>query len=151
MSTKTKLIIISALILVSFAVGRYSVEFTKTKQETQVVNEKDKKDTETHTVTKTIVVQEPNGETRTETTQDTRESSKQQDIDSSTTQLSETSTPTNKSSTLTVSALAAVKGNNLSGAPIYGASISKSLIGPINIGVFGLTDSTMGVSLGISF
>lgn len=35
--------------------------------------------------------------------------------------------------------------------PVYGASISKQLLGPVTLGVWGLTNSTIGVSIGLEF
>ncbi len=35
--------------------------------------------------------------------------------------------------------------------PVYGLSVSKEVLGPITVGVFGFTNTTVGVSVGISF
>lgn len=35
--------------------------------------------------------------------------------------------------------------------PVYGLHVSKELIGPISVGLFGLTNKTVGLSLGINF
>jgi hypothetical protein len=35
--------------------------------------------------------------------------------------------------------------------PVYGISVQRELLGPITVGVFGLTNSTVGVSIGINF
>lgn len=35
--------------------------------------------------------------------------------------------------------------------PLYGLSFSKEVIGPVTLGVFALTNSTVGVSIGYSF
>lgn len=56
-----------------------------------------------------------------------------------------------KSSTINVSALV---GNDFSKRliqPIYGISVSKELLGPITVGLFGLTSGTIGVSVGLNF
>lgn len=56
-----------------------------------------------------------------------------------------------KTSTLNLSALA---GNDFSHPqilPIYGLSVSKSLLGPITVGAFGLTNGVVGLSVGINF
>jgi hypothetical protein len=37
------------------------------------------------------------------------------------------------------------------GTPIYGGMLSKQLLGPISIGVWGLSNATGGFALGISF
>ena len=152
METKYKVILALILSIASFGFGRYSVNSVNSvKKETQVINENDKKDENTHTVTKTVTIKQPDGATETTVTQDTSTNDDTQDITSTETQVSKTSETNNKTSQLNISALAAVKGNNLIAAPIYGASLSKQLLGPVTIGVFGLTDSTIGVSLGINF
>lgn len=35
--------------------------------------------------------------------------------------------------------------------PVYGAAVSKEVLGQITIGAFGLTNGTLGVSLGLNF
>lgn len=37
------------------------------------------------------------------------------------------------------------------GLPIYGISASKEVLGPITVGVFGLTNGLVGVSIGFNF
>ena len=53
-------------------------------------------------------------------------------------------------SPVTILALAGVSVHNLS-SPIYGVSVSRSLIGPISVGVFGLSSGVAGVGVGLSF
>ena len=35
--------------------------------------------------------------------------------------------------------------------PLYGISANKEFIGPITIGAFGLTNGTIGLSIGVNF
>ena len=35
--------------------------------------------------------------------------------------------------------------------PVYGGHVSTQLLGPINVGAFGLTNGTIGMSLGLDF
>lgn len=35
--------------------------------------------------------------------------------------------------------------------PVYGVSVSKEVLGPITIGAFGLTNGTIGLSVGVNF
>lgn len=35
--------------------------------------------------------------------------------------------------------------------PIYGAHVSKEILGPITVGVFGLSNATVGLSVGLNF
>jgi len=55
-----------------------------------------------------------------------------------------------KLSTLNVSALVGTDPMN-SFKPLYGFSVSKQFIGPVTIGLWGLTNSTVGISLGLNF
>ena len=50
-----------------------------------------------------------------------------------------------------VSPLIGVRLDDLSGGAIFGAHISKQFIGPLHLGAWGLSDFTVGVSLGLEF
>lgn len=50
-----------------------------------------------------------------------------------------------------VSLLASVDYSESVIKPIYGISVSRELIGPITLGVFGMSNMTLGVSIGINF
>ena len=54
-----------------------------------------------------------------------------------------------KKSSLNLSALAGINVTNPSGGIIFGGHISKQILGPISIGVFGLSNGTAGLSVGI--
>lgn len=58
----------------------------------------------------------------------------------------------NKSS-VTISALAGLDVLNLGIPlkPVYGGHVQKNVLGPIGLGVFGLSNGTCGMSLGLSF
>lgn len=56
-----------------------------------------------------------------------------------------------KAPTINVSALVANDFSTGSLKPLYGISVSKELLGPITVGAFGLTNGTIGLSLGINF
>lgn len=55
-----------------------------------------------------------------------------------------------KSSIINISALAGLD-TGRGFVPTYGISASKELIGPITVGAFGLTNGTIGVSVGLNF
>ncbi len=54
-------------------------------------------------------------------------------------------------SVLSVSALATVNPKLGRYEPVYGISVSKEVFGPFTAGAFGLTNGTLGLSLGINF
>lgn len=52
---------------------------------------------------------------------------------------------------VTIAALAGVDTSNLSKGFVYGASVSKPILGPISLGAWFLTSGTIGMSVGIKF
>lgn len=137
MSTKT--LIITGLVIAasSFLAGHYlatngvSKSITTEQEDTTKITDKNKK---------VVEVIAPDG-TRTITTEENsrtvleKEKIKQVVL---------------KRDTLNVSVLAGVDSLN-SFKPIYGLSVSKQFVGPVTIGLFGFTDSRIGVSLGVNF
>lgn len=67
------------------------------------------------------------------------------------TETSKNSTVVAKRSTINVSALVANDFSTGSLKPLYGVSVSKEVIGQITVGAFGLTNGTLGLSLGLNF
>lgn len=162
MSTKVKVIIVVASLGTAFALGRYTVP-TKIKTEiktVEVIKTITVKDTsadkkvhkETTTTestkkdgtkeTKTIVVED--SDFKKDTTIVKKDDDKKTSDDKSET--------TKTGSRLNISALA--------GAPIslsglgnftYGLHISRDLIGPVSVGLWGMSDSTFGLSVGLTF
>ena len=150
MKLQYKIAIAAISLLAAFAAGRYSVSQpsihtvvdTNTKTNTDT-------DTNKHETTVTTVVEQPNGTktTTTKTTEnDTIDQTQNQDTVSEITQ----TVTAPKKNTLNISALAGLDLSN-SMKPVYGASVNKNFLGPVTMGVFGLTNGTVGVSLGLSF
>lgn len=52
---------------------------------------------------------------------------------------------------MNVSVLAGIDFSSAVPKPTYGVSINKEFIGPITVGVFGLTNGTIGASIGVNF
>lgn len=152
LSNKTITILAGLAVLISFAVGRWASP-TKTIIETKVVTvevEKKQTDIEQHKKVTIVDAKKPDG-TETKTTvitddKDTKSSETDQKSSSETTK-KETD---RSSSKVTVSALAAL---NISapGVPIYGVAVTKPILGPLTVGIFGLSNSTAGVSVGLTF
>lgn len=158
---KVGLLVVIVLCVSSFAVGRYTTP-VQIKTETKIVevekktnvSDSDKKK-ERHKKTTTIEETLPDGTKRKTTvvTDDTQSDSQKHDSSSSETSKSETDKKevTNRTSLVTISALGGAS-ISLGNVPlIYGASITKPVLGPITIGIWGLSNSTAGLSLGLSF
>lgn len=142
MTIKTQVITLFVTFGVGAAIGNYFavkpstslIETTKT--DTQ-------KDVKTHKETK--ITKDPKGNEITTIVEDTDSNTnrtKDSNINKTVTQ------PRNN--ILNVSALA---GNDFKDVfkPIYGVSVNKEFIGPITLGVFGMTNSVIGLSVGVNF
>lgn len=154
---KVSLGVVTALLI--FAAGRYTAP-EKIKIETKIVevekkteqnkkksNEKTKKKTTKRKTTK------PNGEVIEEIIKE-NETSQTDSTENKTSDEKRKSESTKKEQTaggnrITVSALTGF--DIKSGRPVYGASLTKSFIGPTVIGIWGLNNLSCGVTLGISF
>ena len=159
MTTKNKIIGVIALVLVSAAVGRYTapekIKIVTQTTQTDTSQTDDNKDNSSHKETKTHEITHPDGtkEIITDTTEDhdSKDDSQKETSDSKT---SVTDKEITKSSShLTLSALAGVQVQSpTSGSPlIYGAHITRDILGPINMGVWGMTNRTVGLSVGLTF
>ena len=152
MNTKTIIIVSIVALLTAFAFGRWSAP-EKVKIQTIEVEKKtdDKKvNIDDHKVTTITETDKPDG-TKVKTTiisdnRNTKITDKKTD-DTTTTTTKEIDRSTSK---VTISALAAMNVTKF-GLPIYGASVTKSILGPITVGAFGLQNGTVGMSLGLSF
>jgi hypothetical protein len=150
MDFKYKLGIGILALLTAFAVGRYSVSSpsVSTTENKQVTDNK-QTDKDIHEKTTTTSTKKPNGEVQTVTVEVKDIVSKADENTNTREQIQQTVSPT-KHNTLNVSGLFALQPSN-SLRPLYGVSITKEILGPVTVGVFGLTNSTLGVSIGLSF
>ena len=144
---KTKVIAGTLLLAGAFAFGRWTVP-TKVKIETKIVEiERKDKDLHKDRKKKTIIVKNPDGTTTTTITDDTTTDRHETDnLNKNTDTLKEIT----RGSQVTVSALAGVKIQGPTSID-YGLSITKPVLGPLTIGVFGLKSGTVGASVGLSF
>lgn len=148
------------IILVSFAAGRYTVP-TKTTVETKTVTQtKEDKNTQVdtdkdqHVQTIQVQVKKPDGTvvttTRTERDTDTKQEMKQDDkTDTASTTQTKTET-VRLGGNLNVLVTAGVDVTSPTGL-VYGLSLSRPILGPILIGAWGMTNKTVGFSLGLQF
>lgn len=125
---------------IAFAAGRYTATLSKTDTKVDEI-----KNTTTHQEETTTTVKKPDGTVTTVTKVDTVTSTK----DQKDTEVLKETVPTSKSK-LNISALVATSIHEV-GVPAYGISVSKEFIGPITVGAFGLTNGTLGVSIGLNF
>jgi hypothetical protein len=156
MTTKVKVIIAAAVILAAYATGRYSAP-TKVVTKVQTVEVEKKTDqTDTHKnihkTTVTHTVKKPDGTTDTTTTTvvDNRDTVKTNQTDQSTDTATSSKEVTHDSSKVTLSLLGGVNVTSPS-AVVYGGSISKPLLGPVAVSVFGFTNGMVGAGVGLSF
>ena len=160
MTTKTKVLLSILALLTAFGFGRFSGP-EKIKEVVKTV-EVEKKVTFTNTDTdrdknKTIVTTEvtrPDGTkekttTVTENSKTTRKTGTET-TDQRTTTKDEEKTTTYASGRLTVSFLASVPIGS-SQKQVFGVAATQPVAGPITVGLFGLTNGTIGGSLGLTF
>jgi hypothetical protein len=138
--TKYFLPIALLLVVLGYGLGRY-LQPAKVVTKTQIVTQTVVHD---HIHTVTITVTKPDG-TKTTTTTTDNNSVSDKDTQSNSSTVTTYSKPDWK-----VSGLAGLQLTNLH-SPVYGAEIDKRLLGPIFVGVWGLTNSTAGVSVGLEF
>lgn len=157
--TLSKGAIITAVILLVFAIGRYTTP-TKTITETKIVEVDKKTDDIVKQLNKhkkvTITdITRPDGtkERKTIITEDTSKSSDEHKTEDTAKSSSERKEVIKSSDPVTLSALAGAPISLTSGlgSPIFGASLTKPVLGPITLGVWGLSNLTGGFSLGVTF
>lgn len=148
MQTKTKVILGITAILTAFSFGRFSAP-VKTVTETKVVEvEKKTEDKDITDHKKVVIVKNKDGSSTTTVTDDRDSKSKQTDntqVSSDTTKIT-----IKEGARTTITAMAGVSITQV-GTPIYGASVSRTIMGPIAIGAFGLSNGVGGVTLGLNF
>lgn len=151
MTLQSKVLLAALALTVAFAFGRYSAptkpNITQTKAvvaTTQMVADKD-----THKQTQIIVVRQPSG---AETTTTTIKEDTVSVVDTNKQVESQTKTIVTQPvrSTVNISAMFGVDVRHPN-AMIYGAQVSKQLLGPVQIGVYGMSNSVVGFTIGLNF
>lgn len=158
MTTKTKVILSIVIVLASYAFGYFEAPY-KIKTEIKTVEVEHKvtdteREADKHKTTTTTEVVKPDGtkETTTTSTEDSVAKTDTQ-VKDDTAKTSDSTSETIKSGkTLNISALAGAPISFSVGSliPVYGAQVSTNLIGPITVGLWGLSDKTAGFSLGLN-
>lgn len=163
MTTKQKWILglVSVSCLISFALGRFTVpEKIKTVTVTQTVEKKtdDVKtatDLDKHKQTVQVEVKKPDGTVTVTTTTVEDDQAKRTSDNKSTDNTAQTITATKEitksSSPVTISALVGAHLTFDSQPLIFGACVTKPMLGPITVGLWGLSNLTGGLSVGVTF
>ncbi len=138
MEIKTYAIVVIVTSILSFSMGRYSVK--SLQPQSAKVNTTSDINTHEHKVV--VITKKVNGDIVTTITDDLNRQNKSQSS-SITKQIPEP--------TVNVAALLGVDIENRMFRPTYGISVTKKLLGPITIGVFGLSSGVGGFSIGINF
>lgn len=153
MSTKTKAIIAAVALLTAFASGRWLAP-TKVVTEIKTVEVERKETDEEKKKHQTIIITEtkhPDGTVTkvTKIVNNTKET--KHETDDTRKETDDKKIVERSQSSLHLSALGGVQLSNGIPNMVYGGHISKEIIGPISIGIFGFTNSTFGASIGLSF
>lgn len=142
MNYKIVVLVVAATVS-GFALGRYSS--TNREKENTVITDTSK-NTETDTTKNTTIEKRPDGSEVTKI------------IEETTTKTEERKQQEKKMEELITAARRSVNISGLLGydlsakpLPIYGASFSKEFIGPITLGAWGLTNGSLGISIGVNF
>lgn len=145
MDLKPTLTIMGIIAVIAFAFGRYSVKFPPDTKTAETKAETDNKTTDTDTHKVTVIEKDcKTGVEKTTITEDSisREKEAQKTVDKLLTEVTQ-----QKRRTTNISALAGLEDFK----PAYGISANMEVFGPVTAGVFGMTNGTIGISLGINF
>jgi hypothetical protein len=143
MSSQSKIIVSVIVLAAAFAAGRQSVpEKVKTEIKTVEV-EKIVTVVKKEVVT---IVENPDGSKQTTIVTDTRT-----DSQTNTNASNQTTEETKKNKKLNVSILAGTSPSFNLTELVYGASISKEVVGPVTVGAWALTNRSVGISVGLNF
>lgn len=142
METRTKVIIAIVALAIAFASGRFlSPDKVRTEVKTVEV-EKIVEKVVRQTVT---ILEKPDGTKETVIVTDSNTSSKTNEQSTNATK-----EVTGSKDRINVSVLAGSSFPFNLSSPIYGLSANKNILGPITAGVWGLSNKTFGVSLGLN-
>jgi hypothetical protein len=163
MTTKNWIITVVIVGATGVAIGRYTVPKKVTIQTQTVATDKvntktdDKTNVKKHKDEVIVTVKKPDGtvETTTKISEDTNTG---KDIAATTsvdtTDKSDTKKETiSQSGHLNLSFMVGANPFNFTGSPgvIYGGHVTRDILGPINIGIWGLSNGSCGASVGLTF
>ena len=149
---KREIIAVAVGLAFMFALGRYSAPSQSNTKATEDKHSDTKTEEakDTHVVSHTVITKEPTGAVKTDTTT-TTDVVVHEDTDTIVADKTTSETTQQKRSKINISAIVGTQIGSNFGQPIYGVSAQKQFIGPLTIGAFGLSNGTVGVSLGLDF
>lgn len=144
MTTKTYILICTLCLVLGLALGRFSLPAKTTDlEQSRTVTDTTVKDNTTKEITQT---KKPDGTVTTVTVIkndiDTNIQAKTKETDQKTTVFN--------TDTLGINLMASVDVSNPTRVS-YGAQVEKRILGPLNAGIWGLSDGHVGISLGLRF
>ena len=142
METRTKIIIASLALLTVFAIGRFTSP-TKVKTEVRTVEIEKIVTVVEHKTIK--IFEKPDGTKETVIVSDTKSDSKSNSKDTDSKK-----EVTLSKSTLNISVLAGVKFPIDQTSVVYGASVTKQIIGPFTATAWGLSNLSGGIGIGLN-
>jgi hypothetical protein len=147
MTLPKKAFLAGVALLAAFAFGRHSATFAPTTTVAETKKEVEKEiNKEVRENTVIVHEKQPDGKETTTTI-----INKETKTVTNETKNTESSTKTVvKRSLTTVNGLIGTSVNDLN-QRIYGISVTREVLGPVTVGVWGLTNGTAGVSVGLSF
>src|SRR5689334_20262072 len=145
MTIKTKVIISISVIILAFATGRFSVPTSTKETKVELLAEKVNLVKKTKKKKHTVIVEttKPNGE-KEKRTEITYNSSNNVQKDSDKKSEISTTKQVTRASEVTVSVLLGGSFSNLT--PVYGLSVTKPVLGPVTVGIWGLQSGILGGS-----
>lgn len=152
MTQRTKYLLAVLALIAAFATGRYTVPshtVIKTAETDNKTDNKKVEDDKHKTITKTETIK-PDGTREIKTTYRDDSVIKIDDKSTDSDTKASLTEVTRGGDKITISALGGIDPFKV-GAPVYGLSVSKPILGPIAVGIWGLTDQTIGASIGLSF
>lgn len=155
MRLRYQALIATGAVAAAFAAGHFSaperikIETKIVEVEKKVTSKDDKKNT--HKTTTTTTTTDSNGikKTTTVVTEDTASDNKTNINDTIHVAADAQKSVDRGGSSVTVSALGGIDFTN--GHYVFGAAVTRPIIGPLTLGAWGLTNATGGVSVGLTF
>lgn len=156
MTTKIKIAISAVSLVTAFAFGRWEApEKIVTKTVTVEVDKKVQSsdiDTNRHKESKIVEVVKPDGtkETTTTVSEDTNREAKTHETNTASKSTQSSKETTNRKTLTTISFLGGISDFGTL-TKTYGLGVTKPVLGPITIGVWGLSSGIYGASIGLTF
>lgn len=139
---RLKIIVLVATVTLGFFVGRETAN--KNADKSMEISQDTQKSTDKHTTGTTTIIKEPDGTVKTVKVIDVVEHTDTDKQETKDVKVSAVGPKTN---------ISALIGGRLSplDSPYYGISVNREFLGPVTLGAWGLTNGTLGLSIGVNF